>query len=80
MPLHMPFVNGLFQSASVWFMAIISHGVNEISSKSSLIVTRDIHATIDVGISSNVNFEAFSLFPVAETSRHGPGYRRTSPY
>lgn len=49
--LHMPFVNGLVQSASVWLVAIISHSVNGISSESSLIVTRDIHATIDAGIS-----------------------------
>lgn len=33
---HMPFVYGLVQSASVWFMAIIPRSVNEISSESSL--------------------------------------------
>lgn len=43
--LHMLFVKGLVQSASVWVLAIISHSVNEISSESSLIVTRDIYAT-----------------------------------
>ena len=51
--LHMPFVNGLIQSASVWFVAIISHSVHGISSESSLIVTRDIHATIDAGTLSS---------------------------